>query len=533
MYRLMNAQMEMLNSSKREDAAGLERRARLLAKLKAAGRSDAQAQFVANLKPSKYELAVLADVVFADEIGEEFRDVGGHAKLKRDLYESIILPLQQPALFRQMHASSPLLAMPRGALFYGPPGVGKTMLGKAIAKASGATFINVRMSSLQTKWFGESQKLVRAVFQVAQQYAPSIIFVDECESFMRKRGSSFENEGSATMRTEWLSLWDGLLTASRNAQAAAPDGGASSNVMVLCCCNRPWDIDAAFLRRMPRTFLLPLPSQAERVDILTLLLRDSPVTALASSSSFSSSSSSSAAAPASATERAAFITELAHQTAGYSGSDLKEACRVAAGFPLRAMIKKHTQDNFEQLMHGREPTAATPSSSAAAAASASSVANAAIAALSASPDSSPESPVTTAAASASSSSSSAAGQKPRPLRMSDFHKALRAVRPTGQASMRELLLFEQQHRGSLDSAFDAHRNVNANGSTGSNNLRKPGDAAASDIDDEDDDEDDDDDEPNHRRRGASSSNSGHGGNSSDSDRGRRFSDNSSDDGIYD
>jgi len=437
---------------RREEEEGAARRARLLAKLKAAGRSDAQAAALARLQPNEFELAVLSDVVFPDEISAEFKDIGGHGSLKRALYESLILPLQQPELYKQI-ASSKLVAMPKGILFYGPPGTGKTMMGKAIAKASGATFINVRLSSLHSKWFGESQKMVRAVFSVAQQYAPSIIFVDECESFMRQRGNNGEHEASSTMRTEWLSLMDGLLSASSVGDQAAP------NVMVLACSNRPWDIDEAFLRRMPRSFLLPLPSLNEREDILALQLRDAGLAPPVSRGDRSDRS-----AVASQAERATFLSMLAEQTAGYSGSDLKELVRVAAARPLRALIKQHTRKDFEQLMHGRggdEAAAVDSPATAAAAAGAAAAASAAAATAAVSAASSPASIESAAVAAVSGSPSPSpaapAPQAVRPLRLSDFKHALRAVRPTGQASMRELLLFEQKHRGSLDAAMQAHR----------------------------------------------------------------------------
>ncbi len=324
--------------------------------------------------------------------------------------------------------------------------------------------------------FGESQKLVRAIFSVAQQYAPSIIFIDECDSFMRKRGAFSEHEANATMRSEFLSLFDGLLSNNSAAASSSGDGAGEVNnsVMVLACTNRPWDLDEAFVRRMPRSFLLPLPSESERIDILTLLLREQSL-------------------GHSTAERALLLSQLGALTADYSGSDLKELCRVAAALPVRALLKKHTQENFQQVMHG----GVLPSSHAASVSpvhsgkkkkkhhgregkgssrkerSKDGVSAAASKAAVESSDegviSSGEAALAAAGAAAiaavssqSSSASSASSSfstlaplpaqmdKPRPLQMSDFRTALRAVRPSGTASMRELLAFERKHRGVND-----------------------------------------------------------------------------------
>jgi SpoVK/Ycf46/Vps4 family AAA+-type ATPase len=127
-------------------------------------------------------------------------DIGGLEDIISSLEESVIVPLLYPALFR---SSSSLLAAPKGVLLYGPPGCGKTMLAKALAKESGATFINIAASVLTNKWFGESNKLVAGLFRLARKTQPSIIFIDEIDSFLRER-SKGDHEATAMMKAEFM-----------------------------------------------------------------------------------------------------------------------------------------------------------------------------------------------------------------------------------------------------------------------------------------------------------------------------------------
>lgn len=200
-------------------------------------------------------------------------DIGGLEDIISSLEESVIVPLLYPSIFR---SSSTLLAAPKGVLLYGPPGCGKTMLAKALAKESGATFINIAASVLTNKWFGESNKLVAGLFSLARKAQPSIIFIDEIDSFLRERNKG-DHEATAMMKAEFMryvnpcsfshsstsvlssySLWDGLLS-------------DSDRILILGATNRKQDIDPAFLRRMPRQFPLPLPNAAQREKILSLV----------------------------------------------------------------------------------------------------------------------------------------------------------------------------------------------------------------------------------------------------------------------
>lgn len=162
----------------------------------------------------------------------EFDSIGGLESIKQALYELVILPLKRPELF----AYGKLLGPQKGVLLYGPPGTGKTMLAKAIAKESGAVFINVKVSNLMSKWFGDAQKLgkccplvcdslswlvsltnngyvclVAAVFSLAEKLQPAIIFIDEVDSFLGQRRAT-DNEAMANMKTEFMALWDGFTT---------------------------------------------------------------------------------------------------------------------------------------------------------------------------------------------------------------------------------------------------------------------------------------------------------------------------------
>ncbi|PWA83641.1 ATPase, AAA-type, core, P-loop containing nucleoside triphosphate hydrolase [Artemisia annua] len=243
---------------------------------------------------------IACDVVNPDDIDVEFDSIGGLDSTKQALYELAILPLRRPELF----ASGRLLSPQKGVLLYGPPGTGKTMLAKAIAKESGAVFINVRVSNLMSKWFGDAQKL--AIFSLAHKLQPAIIFIDEVDSFLGQRRSS-DNDALTNMKTEFMALWDGFTT-DKNAR-----------VMVLAATNRPSDLDEAILRRLPQAFEIGKPGQAERAKILKVTLKGEQID-----------------------ENIDFY-HIASLCGGFTGSDIVELCKQAAYFPL----KEYLQDEKE------------------------------------------------------------------------------------------------------------------------------------------------------------------------------------------
>ena len=211
-----------------------------------------------------------------------------------------------PDLFRD----STLLKPVKGVLLYGPPGTGKTMLAKALAKESDCCFINIRPSALQSKWFGDAQKLVAAVFSVAEKLQPSIIYIDEMDSMLGKRRMQ-EHDATQSMKTEFMSSWDGITT------------DQTAQVMVLGSTNRPNDLDEAILRRLPETFEVGLPDFSSRKLILNVILR----TEVKSSK-----------------ELAGMCDAVAAATEGFSGSDLQHLCTSAAFYPVRETLEKEEKE---------------------------------------------------------------------------------------------------------------------------------------------------------------------------------------------
>ncbi|XP_060206731.1 uncharacterized protein LOC132634722 isoform X1 [Lycium barbarum] len=254
-----------------------------------------------------YEDMIAGDVVNPDRIDVEFDSIGGLDGIKETLFQLAILPLRRPELF----CHGKLLGPMKGVLLYGPPGTGKTMLAKAIAKESGAVFINVKVSTLMSKWFGDAQKLVAAVFSLAYKLQPAIIFIDEVDSFLGQRRAT-ETEMLTSMKTEFMALWDGFTT-DQNAR-----------VMVLAATNRPSDLDEAILRRFSRAFEIGKPSPSDRTKILKVVLKGERI------------------------EDHIDFDRLAGVCEGYTGSDILEACKQAAFIPLREYLQDEKKGEQSQ-----------------------------------------------------------------------------------------------------------------------------------------------------------------------------------------
>ncbi|XP_069467386.1 outer mitochondrial transmembrane helix translocase isoform X1 [Ambystoma mexicanum] len=260
---------------------------------------------VKNIKLTEYEMSIAAHLVDPLNMQVTWSDIAGLDEIITDLKDTVILPIQKKHLFE----NSRLLQPPKGVLLYGPPGCGKTLIAKATAKEAGCRFINLQPSTLTDKWYGESQKLAAAVFSLAVKLQPSIIFIDEIDSFLRSRSSS-DHEATAMMKAQFMSLWDGL------------DTDYSCQVIVMGATNRPQDLDTAIMRRMPSRFHINQPSLEQRAAILKLILKNENV------------------------DSELDMHKVAEETDGFSGSDLKEMCRDAALFCVREYINSTAEDGF-------------------------------------------------------------------------------------------------------------------------------------------------------------------------------------------
>ncbi|KAL5814263.1 hypothetical protein ACOSQ4_024904 [Xanthoceras sorbifolium] len=256
---------------------------------------------------NEFEKRIRPEVIPADEIKVTFADIGALEEIKESLQELVMLPLRRPDLFK-----GGLLKPCRGILLFGPPGTGKTMLAKAIAREAGASFINVSMSTITSKWFGEDEKNVRALFSLASKVSPTIIFVDEVDSMLGQRTRVGEHEAMRKIKNEFMTHWDGLTTK------------AGERILVLAATNRPFDLDEAIIRRFERRIMVGLPSVENREMIFRTLLSKEKV------------------------EEGLNFKELATMTEGYTGSDLKNFCTTAAYRPVRELIKQERLKDLEK-----------------------------------------------------------------------------------------------------------------------------------------------------------------------------------------
>lgn len=205
-------------------------------------------------------------VVHGDEV--HWSDVAGLEPAKTALKEAVVYPFLRPDLFMGLREPA------RGMLLFGPPGTGKTMLARAVATESRSTFFAISASSLTSKWLGESEKLVRALFALAKALAPSIIFVDEIDSLLSSRGGSSEHESTRRIKTEFLIQWSDLQRAAAGKEQTEKEKkeGDASRVLVLAATNLPWAIDEAARRRFVRRQYIPLPEGHVRATQLKTLM---------------------------------------------------------------------------------------------------------------------------------------------------------------------------------------------------------------------------------------------------------------------
>lgn len=259
------------------------------------------------LKPLPFsgdpELRSLAQTISRDIYVENpnvhWEDVVSLEGAKRLLKESVVIPIKYPQLF------TGLLSPWMGVLLYGPPGTGKTMLAKAVATECSTTFFNISASSIVSKYRGDSEKLVRVLFDLARYHAPSTIFLDEIDSIMSHRGSSdgmSEHEGSRRMKTELLIQMDGL---AKN----------DAIVFVLAASNIPWELDSAMLRRLEKRIMVDLPDVRGRETMVRKLLVGPSFVDIDP-------------------------VAVAERTEKFSGADIRLLCKEVAMKPVRRIIER-------------------------------------------------------------------------------------------------------------------------------------------------------------------------------------------------
>ncbi|CAI7592072.1 unnamed protein product [Penicillium manginii] len=260
---------------------------------------------------SKKLRSALQGAILSDKPNVKWEDVAGLESAKEALKEAVILPIKFPHLFTGKRQPW------KGILLYGPPGTGKSYLAKAVATEANSTFFSVSSSDLVSKWMGESERLVKQLFNMARENKPAIIFIDEVDALCGPRGEG-ESEASRRIKTELLVQMDGV-------------GNDSRGVLILGATNIPWQLDAAIRRRFQRRVHISLPDINARMKMFMLAVGSTPCHMTQ-----------------------ADYKQLADMSEGYSGSDISIAVQDALMQPIRKIqtathYKKVTVEGEEKV----------------------------------------------------------------------------------------------------------------------------------------------------------------------------------------
>ncbi|MCL6578497.1 MAG: CDC48 family AAA ATPase [Candidatus Bathyarchaeota archaeon] len=247
-----------------------------------------------------------------------WEDIGGLEEVKRELKEAVEWPMKNPEMFQRLG-----IKPPKGILLYGPPGCGKTLLARAVATESEANFITIKGPEVFSKWVGESEKAIREVFRKARMAAPSVIFFDEIDSLVPRRGLGFADSGvSERVISQLLTEMDGIV--------------ALEDIVVIAATNRPDIVDPAVLRpgRFDRLIYVPEPDEKSRLQIFKIYTKNMPLA------------------------KDVNISELVAMTKNYSGADIEALCREAAMQALRRDInaKEVAMIDFQEAIKRTGPS---------------------------------------------------------------------------------------------------------------------------------------------------------------------------------
>jgi transitional endoplasmic reticulum ATPase len=230
-----------------------------------------------------------------------WEDIGGLEEVKEDLREAVEWPLKTPEIFERLG-----IKPPKGILLYGPPGAGKTLLAKAVATESAANFITIKGPEVFSKWVGESEKAIREVFRKARMAAPAVVFFDEIDSLVPRRGLGFSDSGvSERVISQLLTEMDGVVSLE--------------DVVIVAATNRPDLVDPAVLRpgRFDRLIYVPEPDEKSKLQIFKIYTKNMPL------------------------GKDVDLPQLAASAKNFSGADIDALCREAA----MAALKKDVNAN--------------------------------------------------------------------------------------------------------------------------------------------------------------------------------------------